>query len=52
MELPNKRGGGGEKIGIRIRILREEHEQCIILSIIGLLRRTRNKPFIYLIRDP
>jgi len=39
-------------IGIRTRTLREKHEQCIILSIIGLLGRTCIKPFIYSICDP
>ena len=32
-----KKKKGIRKIGIRTRTLREKHEQCIILSIIGLL---------------
>ena len=37
-----------KKIRVRIRILREEREQCFILSIIYLIKQVCNKSISYI----
>ena len=37
-----------KKIRVRIKTLREKHEQCFILSIICLLGQICNKPISYI----
>ena len=50
MEFPGKRWPTQslEKTRVRVRTLKEEREQCFILSIIYLIRQACNKPIAYI----
>ena len=50
MEFPGKRwpAQSSEKTRVRVRTLKEEREQCFILSIIYLIRQACNKPIAYI----
>ena len=50
MEFPGKRWPtqSSEKTRIRVRTLKEEREQCFILSIIYLIGQACNEPIAYI----